>query len=406
MREPAVAASDLARPQAGIVGAPRGNVKRPGVLMLISHFPPAVGGTERQAYELAAGLAGAGHRVTVLTLARPGAPAREVRDGIAIERALTARGRGALYAATYGLSLLRHARRFRAGHAVLHAHHLYLEAMAAAYRSLQSGLPAIAKVACGGPDGDFARLKQTRLTSALPLLRRLNRVVAISSETQAELLAHNFAADRIARIPNGVDPIRFAPAPDPEAARQQVNFAPDTVLFLGRLDPQKGLDVALHAWAHVAARRPAAGLLLAGDGPARPALEARAQELGVAGRVRFLGARPDPERLLQASRIFVLPSRSEGMSNALLEAMATGLPCVASRIGGNTDLVEHGITGLLTPPEDAASLADALCVLLEDDDLCHRLGTAARAAVVERYGMDRVVRQYMELYATLTGGVT
>jgi glycosyltransferase involved in cell wall biosynthesis len=373
--------------------------------MIISHFPPAIGGTERQAYGLAKALVAAGHRVTVLTLARPGAPSREMQGGVVVERALGARGRGIVFAITYGVSVLRHVRRLRFGHAILHAHHLYLEAIAAAYVGLRSGLPAIAKMACGGPDGDFARLKRTGLTPSLPLLRCLSRVVAISVETEAELLAHNFAAQRIARIPNGVDPMRFAPAPDAESRRDSAGLGPETVLFLGRLDAQKGLDVAIEAWTRVVTRRPAARLVLVGDGPARAVLEDKAQSLGLTGRVSFLGTRSDPERLLQASQIFVLPSRSEGMSNALLEAMATGLPCVASRIGGNSDLVEHEVTGLLMPPGDAAALADMLCALLEDGSLRNRLGTAARAAVIERYGMDRIVREYMELYATLTEGL-
>jgi len=371
--------------------------------MVLAHFAPIVGGTERQARALAAGLAAAGHRVTVLTLARPHAPARETLDGIIVERALTGRGRGVVFAATYGASLLHHLQRLRPGHAVLHAHHLYLEAMAAAWLGLRTGLPAIAKMACGGLDGDFARLRRTGLIVGLPLLRRLRRVVAISAETEAELLAHGFPADQIARIPNGVDPIRFAPAPNPEVASQQQGFGPETVLFLGRLDAQKGLDVALDAWVQVTARRPTAHLILAGDGPARTGLEEKVRGLGLADRVSFLGVRPDPERLLQASQIFILPSRSEGMSNALLEAMATGLACVASRIGGNCDLLEDGRTGLLTPPGDVETLADSLCALLEDGSLRNRLGTAARAAAIERYGMDHVVREYMELYATLTG---
>ncbi len=405
MGEPAPAMPDPSRPPGEATDTSRRNMKRPGVLMVISHFPPAVGGAERQAHGLAARLARSGHRVTVLTLVRHDARAREVRDGIAVERALTETGRGALFAITYGLSLLRHLRRLQTGHAVLHAHHLYLEAMAAAYVSLRSGLPAIAKMTCGGADGDFARLGRTGLLPALPLLRRLRRVVAISGETEAELRAHGFAAERIARIPNGVDPARFVPAPEPEAVRQRVGLGPETVLFLGRLDAQKALDVVLDAWVRVTARRPTAHLVLAGEGPARTALEEKVRESGIANRVSFLGARPDPESLLQASQVFVLPSRSEGMSNALLEAMATGLPCVASRISGNTDLIEHGLTGLLAPPGDAATLADALCALLEDGNLRNRLGTAARAAVIERYGMDRVVRDYMDLYAMLTEGM-
>jgi glycosyltransferase involved in cell wall biosynthesis len=375
---------------------------QPGVLMVISHFPPTIGGTEGQARALAEGLAALGHPVTILTAARPGVPVRESREGVTVERTLTSRGRGPLFALTYTFSLLREMRRLRAGHAILHAHHLYLEAAAAAWVGRRTGLLAIAKMACGGSDGDFARLRRTRLGWLLPLFRRLQRVVAISTETEAELVAHGFSADRIARIPNGVDPIRFAPASD-AAIRAETGVGEESVLFLGRLDAQKGLDVLLRAWDHVVVRRPAARLLLAGAGPARDALEAYTRKVGLGKSVHFLGARPDPEALLQASEIFVLPSRSEGMSNALLEAMATGLPCVASRIGGNTDLIEHGVSGLLTPPGDVVTLAEALCALLEDPALRERLGKAARAFILERYAMDRVIRQYTELYARLTG---
>jgi L-malate glycosyltransferase len=376
----------------------------PGVLMVISHFAPAVGGTETQARTLAAGLVALGHRVTVLTTARAGAPTRETMEGIRVERSLAGRGRGAVFALTYLASLRRGLRRLCRDHGVLHAYHLYLEAMAAAYLGMRTGLPTIAKVACGGVDGDFARLRRTGFSATLPLLRRLSRVVAISAETESEFLAHGFAPARIAQIPNGVDTGHFTPAPDSEAARRQVGLDLETVLFLGRLDAQKGLDVALQAWVRVISRRPAARLALAGDGPARAALEAEVRELGLSKHVRFLGTRSDPEKLLQASQIFILPSRSEGMPNALLEAMATGLPCVASRIGGNCDLVTHGLTGLLTPPGDAVTLADALYALLDDRSLRNRLGTAARATVIERYGMDRVVRQYMDLYAALMKG--
>lgn len=389
--------------QAALSKQSQGGRPRPGVLMVISHFPPTIGGTERQARALAAGLAAVGHRITILTLAQPGVPARETLEDVTVERTLTSRGRGLLFALTYTLSVLREMRRLRAGHAILHAHHLYLEAMAAAWVGHRTGFPAIAKMACGGSDGDFARLRRTKLIHLLPLLRRLQRVVAISTQTEAELAAHGFPADCIARIPNGVDPIRFAPASDPAAIRAEIGVGAETVLFLGRLDAQKGLDVLLRAWDHVVGRRPTARLLLAGEGPARGALEAHTRDRGLDKGVRFLGGRPDPEALLQASQIFVLPSRSEGMSNALLEAMATGLPCVASHIGGNTDLIEHGVTGLLTPPGDAATLAEVVSALFEDRALRERLGAAARGLILERYAMDRVIRQYAELYATLTG---
>ena len=121
--------------------------------------------------------------------------------------------------------------------------------------------------------------------------------------------------------------------------------------------------------------------------------------------MRFLGERLDAEHLLRAGQIFLLPSRSEGMSNALLEAMATGLACVASQTGGNIDLLEHGITGLLSPPGDAAALADTLSALLDDVSLRRRLGAAARELVMERHRMDHVIQRYADLYASLVGGL-
>ncbi len=389
----------LARPSAAF---PRGAA--PAALMVSAHFPPTIGGTEGQAHALAAGLVSAGHRMTVLTMARPGTPGHEELDGVRLERVLTGRGRGIVFATTYGLSLLRHLRRLQPGHGILHAHHLYLEAMTAVWVGLRAGLPIIAKVAGGGANGDFARLRRTGLARGLPLLRRLSRVVAVSAAIEAELLAHGFAPDRIARIPNGVDVGRFAPAPDPEAARAQAGLGPETVLFLGRLSPEKGLDAALSAWSRVAPRHPGARLVLVGDGSARSSLEAQARTLGLGETVRFLPERSDPEVVLRASQIFLLPSRSEGMSNALLEAMATGLACVATHIGGNNELLEHGTTGLLVPPGDAPALANALVALLEDPGLRTRLGRAARTVAIERYAMDRVVRRYADLYGMLTRG--
>jgi glycosyltransferase involved in cell wall biosynthesis len=375
----------------------------PGVLMAISHFAPTIGGTEGQARALAAGLVRLGHRVTVLTQARPDAPPVEVVDGIAVERRLTGRGRGAVFGLTYVASLLRHLRRLAPGHEVLHAHHLYLEALAAAWIGRRLGLAAIAKPACAGADGDLARLRRTRVACALPLLRGLDRVVAISRQVREELLADRFDPARIVEIPNGVDTRRFAPPPDATQAAAELPAAPETVVFLGRLEAQKGTEAMLSAWARVLSRRPSAELLIAGDGPLRDSLERRVRDLGIGDRVRFLGVCGAPDRLLQASRAFLLPSRAEGLSNALLEAMATGLPCVASRIGGNTDLIEDGRTGLLVPPEDVEALADALLAILQDPERGRRLGRAARAAVVERFGMEAVLQRYAALYRSLAG---
>jgi len=371
--------------------------------MLISHFTPVVGGMETLALQLGRGLVQRGYPITVVTQRPPGTAVCEDISGIQVHRVLSGRGRGIVYALTYLASLLRALVRLHRQYRVLHANHLYLEALGAALVGSVAKVPALAVNACGGVFGDFARLRKTRMILALPLLRRLDCVVALSREIRDELTAHGFAPGQIVQIPMGVDVERFVPAVEPGAARDQAGLGPETVLCLGRLDPQKGLEDALVAWAHVTVQKPAAQLVLVGDGPSRYALEAQARALGLEGRVRFLGLRRDPEILLQGSQVFLFPSRSEGMPNALLEAMATGLPCVASRIGGNSDLVEHGVSGMLIPPGDVRALAEAVITLLDDPSLRNRLGTLARRVAVEQYSMDRIVRQYAELYADLTG---
>lgn len=376
----------------------------PAALMLVSHFAPAVGGTEGQARALAAGLVRLGHRVTVLTLARSDAPSAEVVDGIRVERRLTGHGRGAVFGLTYGASLLTNLRRLLPGHGVLHAHHLYLEALAAAWAGRRHGRAVLAKAACAGVDGDLSRLRRTRLGWTLPVLRGVDRVVAVSRQVREELIGHGFSPARIADIPNGVDTERFSPPADPARATGGFGVGAEGVGYLGRLDVQKGVETMLAAWARVVRRRPAAELLVAGDGPLRDALAGQARVLGIAAQVRWLGPCAAPERFLQACRLFLLPSRAEGLSNALLEAMATGLPCVASRIGGNTDLIEDGRTGLLVPPGDAGALADGVLAILEDPERGRRVGAAARAVAVERFGMASVVRRYAELYRSLLEG--
>src|SRR5262249_36402224 len=144
-----------------------------------------------------------------------------------------------------------------------------------------------------------------------------------------------------------------------------------------------------------------ATLVLVGDGPDRAALEAQAVALGIEERVHFTGAVADPAEYLRAADAFVLPSVAEGMSNSLLEAMATGLPCLASDIGGNTDLIESERTGLLVPPSDWNAWRGALTRVVEDRHLARRLGDAARARIDAEFSLTVVVDRYLALYRRL-----
>jgi glycosyltransferase involved in cell wall biosynthesis len=207
--------------------------------------------------------------------------------------------------------------------------------------------------------------------------------------------------DRIERIASGVDGHHYAPGPsliEPDLLPRP------RVVFTGRLHPQKNLDLLLDAWPAVV-RATGANLVLVGHGSERDRLAAKAGALGVAGHVQFTGPLADVADALRAADLFVLPSVAEGMSNSLLEAMATGLPCVASHIGGNDDLLEPGGAGVLVDTPSTDCWATTLTRLLLDPDARNRLGASARRRVDEEFSLERVVGRYVELYRRLTAGV-
>ena len=364
------------------------------ILMVISHYYPTPGGTERQAHQLARALTGRGHEVHVLTMRHGPGPAVTNIEGVPIYRAIHGIQRGALFGLSYLLTATVAILRLGRDAEVLHTHHLYLDAIAAVGAGRILRVPTLAKVACGGAVGDLARLRGTTGGRVfLRILHGLDRVATPSRQTEAEVRAAGFPEGRVVRIPNGVDISRFAPA-----GAVRTDRSARTVLFLGRLDPQKGVNVLLGAWNEVAFCQPDTTLVIGGVGPEEAALRAAATRPGLAGRVRFLGAVPDPGAHLRTAAAFVLPSWHEGLPNALLEAMATGLPCVATAIGGTTDVATDESDALLVPPGDAAALAKALLRILTDADLAGRLGAAARRRVVAAFSLDATVIRYEQVY--------
>ena len=158
---------------------------------------------------------------------------------------------------------------------------------------------------------------------------------------------------RCSLIANGIDTARFASAPAPPSGSPRIGC-------VARLSPEKGIDRLLEAFAGVLRQVPYARLAIAGDGPARGQLEARAHELTLGGAVEFLGYREDVSPVLGSLDLFVLPSLTEGIPLALLEAMAAGLPVIATAVGGVPEVVEDGTSGMLVPPGDAAALERAM----------------------------------------------
>jgi L-malate glycosyltransferase len=175
------------------------------------------------------------------------------------------------------------------------------------------------------------------------------------------------------------------------------------VIFTGRLHPQKNLPLLLEAWTEVLRRSPA-NLILVGPGNDRQQLTELAGSMGLADRVQFVGAVDNPAEYLRAADVFVLPSVAEGMSNSLLEAMATALPCIVSGIGGNTDLITDHETGRLVMAPTAQAWSDCLLEQLENSDEARRLGAAARERIDREFAHSVVVDRYLELYRRMIRG--
>ena len=254
--------------------------------------------------------------------------------------------------------------------------------------------------------GDIAHLPQLVLGNwMLQLVRQSEAFYQIlSTRSRSYLISHGFPADKIVYISGSVDTEKFRPAPE---RRPNPTMPERDIICVARLEYTKGVDVLLHAWARMM-REPTEWrthlkpcLRIVGEGSYRIQMERIAVELGIKDSVEFLGLRTDVIDLLQQAWAFVLPSRWEGMSNALLEAMACGLPCVATRVSGNEDLITDGINGLLVEPEEPTEMAQALRRIIENTDLAQQLGAEARAIVVRDYQLPTIVDKCVQLYRRL-----
>jgi glycosyltransferase involved in cell wall biosynthesis len=365
--------------------------------MVSAGFSPTLGGAERQALELSAALAARGHRVTVLTRRLPGLPASETVRGASVRR-LRVVGSGASDALSFLAGsfawLLLHWTEWDA----VHAHLAGSPALAAAAAGRLLGRPALVKLGGGRGVGEFMSARGALGRAKFAALAALSpRFLAVASDLEAE--AREVMGEvQVELLPNGVDAARYAPA---DAARKKtlraaLGWDPDAQihLYAGRFSWEKRLPWFLPLWRRGAG--PRARAVLVGDGPERAAIEAEAA--ASAGRIVVLPPREELAELYAAADVFLLPSLSEGLSNALLEAMASGLAPLASRVGGTAEAVANEATGLLFERDDEAGLAAALRRLSDEPGLAARLGAAARAEVERRYSLDAVVARLEDIY--------
>jgi glycosyltransferase involved in cell wall biosynthesis len=252
-----------------------------------------------------------------------------------------------------------------------------------------------------GSSGLLARvhgwLMNSRLTS---------KVVAVSSQVRDYAIdRENILAEKLQVIENGIEALEVSKigAPERAALRKELGVATDDVLLLtvGRLTVQKGHTVLLKAIAKIPNDSPSVVFAFAGEGKQREILKSEATALGISDRIRFLGVRKDIAQLLLASDIFVQPSLWEGLSLAMLEALLSGIPVLATKVEGVVDVIENEQHGILVSPDDADALAEGVSRLIGDKKLRTRLGRAGQSHAERHYSIDKMCGQYEELMQQL-----
>lgn len=372
------------------------------VLLAPSAYYPHVGGIEEVTRQLALALRARDHEVAVLTNRWPeGVKRAETLDGIDVDRLRfplpakrpAAAARFVASAPTAVLILLRHLRRWRPD--VVHVIGAGPQSVYLAW--LRPRIRARLVFSSGGEltfdaHGAFQRSASLRV-GLRRMLGEADAVTACSAYVLRELEAVRSAGDRARVIPNAIDPAELAAGPEEEGLGRYV-------LGVGRLVPQKGFDVLLDAFA--AGSLAGLNLAIAGEGFERQSLERRAAELALGPRFRLLGSvdRTRLGRLLRGARVFAMPSRGEAFGIALLEAMAAGVPAVATLAGGIPEFARDGENALLVPPEDPTALAEAIARAAQDEALRERLIAGGRLTASE-LSWDRVGPLYEDLYRSL-----
>jgi len=370
------------------------------VLELTQRFPPAIGGVESHVYHLATGLAKTGVSAEVFTTdLQRDSPFQRLNGDSNSMPFHVQRFRAERFAVMpHGLAILAPSMALAALEAtpdVIHAHSYgYFPTFSGAFAQLMRSIPLVVTTHSDPGGSSLSKRVFDRVVPALTI-RRAHRVIALTSVEAGHLRRLGVHPDRIRIIPNGVDLSEFAGLPTRRSSGETMKL-----LFVGRCYPrQKGLEYLVRALALLPARPTVKLSIIGEDWGGVEGLQSLARAVGVERQVTFRGPLPRDEvvRAFASTDIFVLPSLFEPFGIVLLEAMAAGVPVVASRVGGIVEVVEDGKTGLLVPPADPAGLAEALELLISDPGLRRVMAAEARRAA-SRYSWDLVIPRIIGVY--------
>jgi glycosyltransferase involved in cell wall biosynthesis len=375
------------------------------VCLATALFPPTIGGEERHASMLAEALRRRGHAVTVVTQQVADVPRGEIAEGVRVERVIRPVRVGPFFGPSYVAGLARFLLTHRRAFDIIQTTYVYWDAVAVALLKPFLTSRLLVRLVVAGPGGDLDRFLGMRLwpltatwdRSSLDRLvqlvvRRADGFLCLNAKAQREIERLGVPQSHCHVVPNGIEVSRFVTIPRVASAGEE------KVLCVARLVPQKGIDVLLRAFVRVRAEAGNARLAVLGEGPERQRLARMAAELGLGDAVEFRGAVKDIAVHLATAGVFALPSRFEGLPLALLEAMAAGLPVVATDVDGNADVVRDGVDGLLVPSDDPGALAKALLHLIRDPGLAARLGNEARRRAASSFSVDTMLDRTVEVY--------
>ncbi len=354
-----------------------------------------IGGTERQVANLALRIDPARFDLHLACLKNSGELLREL-EGLAVPRPEFRIG--SLYALKTCLQAIRLSRYIRKhGIQIVHSYGFYPNVFAMTAARLSGTAIAIASIS---DMGDGLTPMQTRIQRCV--CRWADCVLVNADAIRLRLISQGYRPDNIVVIRNGIT-LSGSSAKRPGILRREFGLpaSAQVVVVFSRLNQMKGVQYFLDAAAIVARRFPGVRFLVAGDGANKKELEQKAEHMGLGPQTVFAGFRCDVREWLPEADLSVLPSLSEGLSNSLLESMASGVPVIGASVGGNPEVIDHEVTGLLVPPKDAKALANAMCRLLGDREMAARFGRAGTRRVAEMFSVDRSVGETAGLYQRL-----
>ncbi len=374
--------------------------------MLVTDIDAASGGVQTNSRTLLRELNRRGIQTFACVRNYYGLPSEELVDGTEIHRSpVWRRSRainGFLYLADTFFWLLRNRHRY----VVIHCQQMFGPAMAATIAGFFIRKPIIVRITTVGDLGEVKHIREMPLAwLRLRLIRRVSRWVALTREMADELATLDISSDKITIIHNSTEiPVGAAfEQPVKESKRRVLGLEYEKVaVFVGRLSAEKGLDVLIDAWQLIGKHHPDAHLLILGGGGDYRNVETNLKEqcanLKLDAQIHFVGHVRNAKDFILASEVFVLPSRTEGMSNALVEAFACGAAIVATDIPSNQEICEDGINALLVPVADSKSLSDAIISVLDSAELGQRLGQEARQKAERELSVDAMVDEYLATY--------